>query len=569
MASEAEYERLYQEWVKNGGGEITLSNINTPAEYYDESSSITLSPEQLSRLQDEQAHYNRTQALQVFSSEISANNFTNPYDARSTTSITAFNNFGSSPGTLAMIALGAALGNDTVLLAGISSALGVDFGKMLMIGGLAGAGISMFGNLKNHTNSQIVNLPETLEQTSSLADMNKQFGVSGDSCSMFNELMGIMSGAFDGVMDFLDAGLDKLNSLLSPIINEINNIASAITGAIAGGIDSIVNAISDMIPQGLKDAFNEIGNIANSMMNGIAAIANQISSEIANLTSMAAAIASKLAALAMAAATLDPCKLAVLMNTGSPELKAAADKMIAPVTNIVSGIQTEIDPRANADEVQEIMSSAKQAAETAAGVPQSPMTAAAKLYTPFDSYLFDIEQNFSSIFGTEDKFEQLSTTSGKSIVAKLPETGSTNSSEKEIPETTNPKEFESNAFATWKSNYLNKLLTLRTNATKLRNEIKSAENAHYPNEALKAEAKSVNRDANKVLLKTKAHLDAVEQQLSYKSNTGKRLKEEEQIALDKYNNIYTTRTPATLDKQTRNLNVAQSKWNSIKSQIVI
>ena len=43
MASEAELERLYQEFVLRGGGAFTLSNVNTtPAQYYNTISGNTL-----------------------------------------------------------------------------------------------------------------------------------------------------------------------------------------------------------------------------------------------------------------------------------------------------------------------------------------------------------------------------------------------------------------------------------------------------------------------------------------------------------------------------------------------
>ena len=92
-------------------------------------------------------------------------------------------------------------------------------------------------------------------------------------------------------------------------------------------------------------------------------IANQITSEIANALEMANQIAQKLAALAMAAAMLDPCKLAVLMNTGSPELKSAANAMTSPVTNVIEEVQTELDPRANPEEVTRAVENAKAEAE--------------------------------------------------------------------------------------------------------------------------------------------------------------------------------------------------------------
>lgn len=587
MSSEAEFERLYQEWVRNGGGAVTLAGTNTPVEYYDGVSSTDLTPDQLAELQARQAHYNRTQALQVFSSEISANNFTNPYDARSTASINAFTNFATSPSALAMVALSSAFSDaglssteTALLLAGLSSALGIDFGNMLLVAGLSGAAIPMYSSLQNHTNSQITNLPQTLEQASSLADMNQQFGEQTDSCSLFNELMGIMSGAFDGIMDFMDAGLDKMIELLGPIIDVITDITAGIIGAIAGGISAIVDAISDMIPQSIKDIFNEIGNIAKSMMNGIAALANQITSEIANLTSMAASIAAKLAALALAAATLDPCKLAVLLNTGSPELKSAAQNMISPVTNIVPNIATELDPRANADEVNTVVEEAKNAAAIAAGVPQSPMTAAAKLYSPFDSYLHDIEPDFSSIFNTDEKFTSTETQSGNSIVTKLPETGSapssrfdskgtTPKSDNEIPTPTSTREFESEAFATWKKNYLTDFLKLRSDATKIRSEIDTAlDSAYFPNTALKDESKNLVDNARKIILRTKSHMDAVKIVLSYTSNTGSRDPDKEAEARDIYINRYLNGSHTRREKFKRDLDTIQRSWNSIRSQII-
>lgn len=578
MSSEAEFERLYQEWVNNGGGAVTFTGTNTPVEYYDGISSTDLTPDQLAELQARQVHYNRTQALQVFSSEISANNFTNPYDARSTASINAFTNFATSPSALAMVALSSAFSDaglssteTALLLAGLSSALGVDFGNMILIAGISGAAIPMYGSLQNHTNSQITNLPQTLEQASSLADMNQQFGEQTDSCSLFNELMGIMSGAFDGVMDFMDAGLDKIIELLGPVIGVIADITAGITGAIAGGISAIVDAISDMIPQSIKDIFNEIGNVAKSMMNGIAALANQITSEIANLTSMAASIASKLAALALAAATLDPCKLAVLLNTGSPELKSAAQSMTAPVTNVVPNIATELDPRANADDVNTAIQSAKEAASVAPGVPQSPMIPSAKLYSPFDSYLHDIEESFASIFGSDDAYGTNPTTSGGSIVSRLPETGSTsNTSDKEISTSNATREFESNAFVTWKSRFLNDLMLTRTKSDRIRNDIKSALDggAYFPNSALKVEAKSIASDASKTSSKIKSHVTTAQSNLSYTSETGKRDNFEEQEALTKYNNIYSIRTATLVERVKRDTSTVESRWNSIRSQII-
>ena len=72
----------------------------------------------------------------------------------------------------------------------------------------------MFNSLKNHTAGQMTNLPQTLSDASSLAGMNAQFGEQRDSCSFFNEILGILSGAFDGTMDFIDKAFEKLNGFI-------------------------------------------------------------------------------------------------------------------------------------------------------------------------------------------------------------------------------------------------------------------------------------------------------------------------------------------------------------------
>jgi len=83
MASEAELERLYQEFVLRGGGAFTLSNVNTtPAQYYNTVSGNTLNPSQQAFLQAQQEQFNRQSALSTISSEIAGNNFSNPYTAR-------------------------------------------------------------------------------------------------------------------------------------------------------------------------------------------------------------------------------------------------------------------------------------------------------------------------------------------------------------------------------------------------------------------------------------------------------------------------------------------------------
>lgn len=581
MASESEYERLYQLWVQQNiinGGTVTLDGTNTPAQYYDEASSLNLTPQQLAELQARQAHYNRTQALQTISSEIGANNFTNPYNTRSDASINKLNAFSSSQGVLNAIALSAilngsdalALGGSAVVIAALSNALGVDFEKLLLTAGLAGIGIAMFNNLQSHTNSQTVNLPDTLENASQLAGMNAQFGEGPSSCSLFNELMGILAGAFDGAFDFIDAAMDKVSDIINQVAGVLGDIVAGITGAIAGGIDAMISAISGLIPQGIKDLFNEIGDIASGLIGAFSDIANQITSEIANALEMANQIAQKLAALAMAAAMLDPCKLAVLLNTGSPELKSAANAMTSPVTNIIEEVQTELDPRANPEEVTRAVENAKAEAETAPGVPQSPFSEAAKIYTGLDAYLHGILQTVTpSMFGTEEKFQNTPTDSG-STVTKLPETGS-NSDAGEEQEVETPKQdfWESKAYATWKQSYFTDTMSAKAQHKRLVNKFKrTLQNGKFRDPSVKIEIQNLYDLHLDIKEEISRWLDTTKKALSYKSSTGKRDQTKEDKALQDYNLVYNNRTSSSINSWQREYNQSSETYKSLKSQII-
>ena len=585
MASESEYERLYQLWVQQNtinGGTVTLDGANTPAQYYDEASSLTLTPQQLAELQARQSHYNRTQALQTISSEIGANNFTNPYNARSAASIDKLNAFSSSQGVLNVIALSAilngsdalALGGSAVVLAALSNALGVDFEKLLLTAGLAGIGIAMFNSLQSHTNSQTVNLPDTLENASQLAGMNAQFGEGPSSCSLFNELMGILAGAFDGAFDFIDAAMDKISGIINQVAGALGDIVAGITGAIAGGIDAIISAISGLIPQGLKDLFNEIGDIASGLIGAFSDIANQITSEIANILEMANQIAQKLAALAMAAAMLDPCKLAVLMNTGSPELKAAANSMIAPVTNIIEEVQTELDSRANPEEVTRAVENAKAEAQTAPGVPQSPFSEAAKIYTGQDAYLHsdsggNLLKVTPSMFGTEEKFQSTPTETG-STVTKLPETGS-NSDAGEEQEVETPKQdfWESKAYDTWKQQYFTDTMSAKAQHKRLVNKFKrTLQNGKFRDPSIKIEIQNLYDLHLDIKEEISRWLDTTKKALSYKSSTGKREQAKEDKALQDYNLVYNNRTSSSINSWKREYDQSRETYKSLKSQII-
>lgn len=464
LTSEAEFERLYQEFVRRNGGIPTLvaDQYNTPASYYQATKEVTLSPSELAQLQARQAQYNRQAALNTISNEIGSNNFTNPYNARSQASIANLNSISAQPININDYVLGtpinttsyAQLGNirnafsfltdparggsvalAAVVYAGISEATGIDIEKLILGAGLITAGVAMFTDLQGHTDGQVSDLPAKMNEIDQLTGMQQSFGeMSGDSCSLFNQLMGILSGAFDGVLDFIDSGVEKfkdflaqtqIGQLFNQIAGAIGQAVAGITGAIAGVVSTVISAVSDALAPIIapfKDILNSIGDIASSVLGAIGDMASQIANEIQGLLDMAADIANKAAALAMAAAMLDPCKLAVLLNTGSPALAGAAQQITAPIESAVPGlnIPTQIDPRADSAEVLNTVQQAQRMAQTQPGVPQSPINALAQLYQPFDAYLNGLFSSLDGIFG--GAFETVKTLSGGSLVNNIGDT---------------------------------------------------------------------------------------------------------------------------------------------------
>lgn len=629
MSSEAEYERLYQEWVRNGGINPTLTNngyvqnadgsttlLGTPATYYNELNDVSLTPEQLAQLQAQQNHYNRTQALQTINNEIVSHNFTNPYNSRADSAISLFSNIISMPAVNDINGISSAFSTlisnlfsgsgSTVLPYGsnmgytsyngatnyisipnqsyftssnvmndfifksISDATGINFSNLFLINSMHSQSTSMYGQLQSHTNSQMVNLPDTLDKTSQLADMNQQFGVSSDSCSIFNELMGILSGAFDGVLDFMEAAAGDIISALGQVAGDIANLAGQILGAVAGGLAAVINKIIELIPQPIKDALNAIANAIGAVINAAASLASQIASEAAKFIEMSAELASKLAALALAAAMLDPCKLAVLLNTGSPQLKQAAQQLNAPVSSNAFPVYTENDPRANADDVLSTLNEARNNAQTQPGVPQSPISSSAKLYTPFDPYIHSTQIQVPSIFGTDDKFESTKTSNGTKVTSS-PETGSNSKKEitSEIKSSEQARDFDSKAFATWKQNFLGNLLSKSTQASKIKSDVRDmVDNAYFPNNELKDEAKKLGREARNIESKIKTHIQTAQSSMTYTSKTGKRDDVLEAEARDNYVNIYLNSSNSLVERVTRELETIEIRWNSIKVQVI-
>ena len=74
--------------------------------------------------------------------------------------------------------------------------------------------------------------------------------------------------------------------------------------------------------------------------------------------------------------------MAVILNTGSQDMKGAVNKLNTPLDQ-ESDIPTQVDTRADADTVIKTMDQAKQEASQSSGVPQSPFTNTGKNSSTF------------------------------------------------------------------------------------------------------------------------------------------------------------------------------------------
>jgi hypothetical protein len=402
MASEAEIERLYQQFVAGGGGSLTFDGTNlTPKQYSDATTASKLSPLQLAQLESKQHQFNKQSALGSIADEIDANNFTNPYVARGAYTTSLFNDLSgtdntapvynqvSEIGDISSALSGFSTVDKAAIFAGVLAASGVDLDKILKIGGLMVLGTAMSSSLTNHTNNQTANIPQTMADASSLASMNAQFGEAGNPCDQFNNLMGLLGGVFDGTLDFIDGAVGAIIGFLKQtgILSLLTAIKDAILGVV-GGVLAVVTAIVGVVVGAAVAIIQKLAPIVGKIINAIADIVSQIASEIAGFIDMAAALLRKALALVLGGAALDPCQAAVLMNTGSPAMKDAVTLLNHPMgTGHPSAIGTSVDARADESNVRSTMTSAYEQAEISPGVPQSPFTESAKIYKPIDETL--------------------------------------------------------------------------------------------------------------------------------------------------------------------------------------
>ena len=575
MASEAEIERLYQEFVNRGGGQFTFSNINTtPAQYYSATSSASLTPGQQAALLAKQEQFNRQSALSTIASELAGNNFSNPYIARADNSTGIIQNFALNPTLANVTALAGAFGSfnaveQTAIFAGILELTGVDMGNAIKILGIGALGLALFSSLKNHTAGQMTDLPKTLSDASALAGMNSQFGEQKDSCSFFNEILGVLSGAFDGSMDFIDTAFEKLNGFLQQtgISGIIDQITSAISGA-GGIIGDVINAVSGIINSAtsvISSVLGQIGSLVGKVTNAIADIVNQIAKEAEKLLNLATELASKALALAMAAASLDPCQMAVILNTGSNDMKGAVDKLTQPMDTL-SSIPTTIDSRADAGTVMKTMDQAKQEASQAPGVPQSPFTDTAKLHQPLDAYLHNLFNEVTGIFG--DTFDTIKNAVGGSVVSTASNTGSLASSSNAKPnkQTTT---ISSDAWRQWQGTFSNTLLGLKRDIKHLKMFIQQAINTKtFSTEELKKQAIILSETLAENETAVSAELKSANSQLVYESDGNKfRIDSLEQNKLALLNSKVAPHTQRLINRVQRSYADSVTQWNSIDQNV--
>jgi len=406
MASEAEIERLYQLFVAKGGGAGTFDNANlTPKQYSDATASSQLTALQLAQLESKQHQYNKQSALRTIADEIDANNFTNPYATRGAYSSGLFGTSAlatgaSNVGLLSTALSGFGTGDKALIFAGVLAASGVDLEQILKIGGLGLLGTTLFSSLTNHTNNQTANIPQTMADASSLASMNAQFGEAGDDCLFFNQLMGILSGTFDGTLDYIDTTISSIASLINQtgVPALLSSIISAITGAV-GGVTGVIAAIIGALVGVGVSILKSLGPMVGKIINAMADMTSQIATELAGFADMAAALLRKALALVLGSSALDPCQSKVLMNTGTISMKDAVTLLKHPMgTGAPGGIGTTVDTRANPDEVKQQMKYSRDEAKLNPGVVQNPITESAKKYIPKDDVLHtSTKSDFSKV----------------------------------------------------------------------------------------------------------------------------------------------------------------------------
>lgn len=483
MASEAEYERLYQEFVLRNGGTYTFDGASmTPAEYYNLTSESELTPEQVAQLEAAQEQFNRQQALNTIAAELAAASsgsgataFTNPYISVSTVGIANYTTLQSDPGYIALSDATTnlqSLGRLDVLHPTVStdgSFTPSEHGAYYLLE-QPDPTIAMYNQLRTHTDAQIADLPKIMQDATNLANMNKQFSEqgAGNSCDLFNQILGILAGKFNISFDFLNDITKVIKDLLAPITDVLNQLASAVAGA----IDAILAPVKAMFDKIMAT----IGNIAGQIAGLVKGITDQILGELSGLLNLANDLLAKAQALIMAASAFDPCQLAVLLATGNSNITGALNTLLTPLSSPRPAVPTSTDSRADPSTVLSTVAAASRAAFAAPGVPQSPMTAAAKLYQPMSAYLHAAAAEVSGFLNNALGDLQSNLNIGNIIGGALSGvTGSSTSTSGKSSVVTNAK-VESASYRDFEIVFLNDLLSSRNKLKTLRLEMSSGIN---------------------------------------------------------------------------------------------
>jgi hypothetical protein len=591
--SETEFERLYQEFVRRGGGTTTFDGLGkTPVEYYDALSDTSLSLAEQAALTAAQEQYNRQLALNSIADALGSPStaFNNPYNTIAENGIASYTDLATSPEYLAISdlynAINSLISSDPTTADLLMAYLGLSnsTGTGLIDQGRSPFGIinspstatDMYTSLQNHTNSQIQDLPKTLQDASSLAGMNAQFGEQPkNSCDLFNQLMGILSGIFDGALDFMGDIVSKIKSMISPFLDVLNGIKDKIMGFINGIVSDLLGAIGTILGP-LKDAlskmFGAIGDIANQIGEIAGSILGQIANEAAGLLNMLEDLLNKAKALAMAAAAFDPCQLAVLMNVGGPAIQSAMSTLTAPLASAPSPIPTETDSRANATTVEQTMQEAGRAAAAAPGVPQSPFTALAKLYQPMSAYLHSKISEVTGILS--EAFQTISNAAGGATVTRLPQQNVLGSQSSIVPTDAVPdairnapnliRSFTHQEFS---SQFSSNLLSSRNDTRSLRLEIEGAlsSGSLESNPDALASARRMIEQLNSNDRTLSSVLTATSDSLTYTSTgSNPRSVDREAEISTNYENVLKPRLERTLTRSESLMRNLTSQWNSIK-----
>ena len=267
----------------------------------------------------------------------------------------------------------------------------------------------------------------------------------------------------------------------------------------------------------------------------------------------------------MAAAALDPCQMAVILNTGSDDMKGAVNKLTQPMDTL-SSIPTTIDSRADAGTVIKTMDQAKQEASQAPGVPQSPFTETAKQHQPLDAYLHNLFNEVTGIFG--DTFDTIKNAVGGSVVSTASNTGSLASSSNSQPKKQTTT-ISSDAWRQWQGTFSNTLLGLKRDIKSLKMTIQqSVNNKTFSTDELKKQAIILAETLAENETAVSTELKNANSQLVYESEGNKfRIDSKEQEKLQLLNSKVAPQTQRLINRVQRAYSDAVVQWNSIDQNV--